>query len=111
MYAAKFNVIANQLARFGSACRLYAPLYRQATLASIRQRVTTGSSDENVEMRYADILDSWNHYIENHNDGRGIVLIGHSQGAGMILELLRNDVLGTDVELALLAPLIEPHYP
>lgn len=94
----EFNVIANQFARFGSACRLFAPLYRQATLVSIRQRVTTGSSEENLEMRYADILDSWNHYLENHNDGRGIVLIGHSQGAGMILELLRNDVLGTDVE-------------
>jgi len=99
----EFNVIANQFARFGSTCRLFAPLYRQATLVSVRQRVTTGSSDENVEMRYADILDSWSHYMDNHNEGRGIVLIGHSQGAGMIFELLSRDIIGTDAEDQLIA--------
>ena len=30
------NVAASQLARFGSRCRIFAPLYRQATLAGLR---------------------------------------------------------------------------
>ena len=30
------SVIRAQLARFGSACRIYAPLYRQVTLTALR---------------------------------------------------------------------------
>ncbi|MEL6831148.1 MAG: DUF3089 domain-containing protein, partial [Pseudomonadota bacterium] len=92
----ELNVIANQFARYGSTCRLFAPVYRQATLVSIRERVTTGASSENTEMRYADVIDSWNHYLENHNDGRGIALIGHSQGASMIFEMLQKDLIASD---------------
>ena len=33
---AELNVIRQQFARFGSVCRLYAPLYRQVTLAGLR---------------------------------------------------------------------------
>src|SRR6202047_3874642 len=33
---AELNVIRQQFARFGSKCRLYAPMYRQITLAGLR---------------------------------------------------------------------------
>ena len=33
---AELNVIRQQFARFGSKCRLYAPMYRQVTLAGLR---------------------------------------------------------------------------
>ena len=35
---AELNVIRQQFARFGSVCRVYAPLYRQVTLAGLRTR-------------------------------------------------------------------------
>lgn len=94
----ELNVVANQFARYGQTCRLYAPIYRQATLLSLRTAMLTGTATANVEMRWADILDSWNHYLEHENNGRGVVLVGHSQGAGMILQLLKTEILGTPIE-------------
>ncbi len=31
---------------------------------------------------YNDVLAAWNYYLQNDNKGRGVVLIGHSQGSG-----------------------------
>lgn len=92
--AAELNVVKVQFARFGEACRLYAPMYRQVTLKGLRDRMTgvTGSFDES--MAFADASAAWNHYLEHENDGRGVILIGHSQGSRMIDHLLKNDILG-----------------
>ena len=40
----------------------------------------------------ADLLDAWKHYIANDNHGRGVLLIGHSQGAGRLTTLIRNEI-------------------
>lgn len=32
--------------------------------------------------------------LENYNDGRGFVLVCHSQGASLLLELIRNEIDG-----------------
>ena len=37
-------MVAQQLARFGSQCRLFAPMYRQVTLAALRTRLTGGDA-------------------------------------------------------------------
>ncbi|MFN4023594.1 MAG: DUF3089 domain-containing protein [Hyphomonas sp.] len=94
----EMNVIANQFARYGAACRLYAPIYRQATLLSLRAAMLTGTATADPDMRWADIVDSWRHYLDHENNGRGIILAGHSQGAGMILELLKTEIIGTHVQ-------------
>lgn len=91
----EFNVIANQFARFGAACRLFAPVYRQRTLKELRNRMATGEVRADVELRYRDVLASWQHYMREENDGRGVILIGHSQGARMVAELLERHVLGS----------------
>ena len=39
---AETNVIHQQFARFGSKCRTFAPMYRQLTLAGLRQRLSGG---------------------------------------------------------------------
>ena len=44
--AAERNVIKQQFARFGSACRLFAPLYRQVTLAGLRAMIAGGGGGE-----------------------------------------------------------------
>jgi hypothetical protein len=41
-----------------------------------------------------------------HADGRGVVLIGHSQGAGVLTQLIRNEIEGRPVAAQLVSALI-----
>jgi hypothetical protein len=88
------NVIRAQFARFGSACRLYAPLYRQVTLTALRAGIAGRAMNVDRARGYNDVLDAWNYYLKNDNQGRGVVLIGHSQGSGVLTQLIRNEIDG-----------------
>jgi hypothetical protein len=78
-----------QAARFSETCRVYAPVYRQFTLKAI---FGGGLNPETVEIAYGDVLEAWRTYLRRYNDGRGVVLIGHSQGTGMLSRLLRSEI-------------------
>lgn len=86
-------VTVQQAARLGSQCRVFAPVYRQATLTSLTARLGGGTVDDAQKGDpYADVLDAFRTYLAKDNDGRGFVLIGHSQGAGILAELLAAEV-------------------
>jgi hypothetical protein len=94
----EIRALLNQAARLTSVCEVYAPVYRQLTLGSLLQRFG-GQSDEAAyaearELAYADVLDAFRHYLANDNDGRGVILIGHSQGAGVLNRLLQEEFDG-----------------
>lgn len=55
---------------------------------------------------YQDVVDAWNHYLTHHNDGRGVVLIGHSQGGGVLLQLIRNEIEGQPIQSQLVSALL-----
>ena len=97
--AAERNVIRQQFARFGSVCRLYAPMYRQITLAGLRPLLASGTAASTFEhgVHYDDVRDAWNYYLTHDNHGRGFVLIGHSQGAFILSTLIRNEIDGKPV--------------
>ena len=78
----------NQAARYSRFCRMFAPVYRQATLAAIAD----GTFGDGASVAYADVLDSFKHYMGNDNNGRGFILIGHSQGAGHLRQLIAETV-------------------
>ena len=48
---------------------------------------------------YDGVLDAFRHYMANHNVGRGVVLVGHSQGTGHLRRLIAEEV-DTDPRLA-----------
>ncbi len=87
-----------QFARFGSVCRQFAPIYRQTTLTALR--IASGGPQPIGERLpagvggYNDVLDAWNWYMANENKGRGVILIGHSQGAGVLARLIANEIEG-----------------
>ena len=93
--AAERRVVEQQLARFASQCRLFAPLYRQVTLAALRAGMT-GQTMPGVdrELGYNDVKAAWNDYLARDNGGRGVVLIGHSQGSGVLRRLLAEEIEG-----------------
>ena len=93
---AENNVIAQQFARFASACRPFAPLYRQITLAGLRTILAGGASFEKG-VQYDDVRDAWRYYLEHDNQGRGFVLIGHSQGSFVLAELIRQEIDGKPI--------------
>jgi hypothetical protein len=94
-----------QVARFGQACRLFVPLYRQMTFGTY-----FGSDEEHArrfDLAYGDVLASFRWYLAHADAGRPLVLVGHSQGAQMIERLLQSLFDGeSDAERALRARLL-----
>ncbi|MHB1140035.1 MAG: DUF3089 domain-containing protein, partial [Microthrixaceae bacterium] len=77
----------NQVARLGQECRVFAPVYRQRTLAGLMGVLGgTGApaASAGPDTSYPDVLDAWRQYMAHDNGGRGVVLVGHSQGAAML---------------------------
>ena len=87
-------IAVTQASRFSQVCRVYAPMYRQATLSAIQAAtsVTAKSSKVRFDVGYRDVLAAWQDYLVNDNHGRGVVFLGHSQGAGVLIQLLRQTV-------------------
>ena len=86
-------IVASQLARFASVCRVYTPMYRQITLVGLRSGLLTraGGSPERT-LAYNDVKDAWNHYLQNDSKGRGVVLLAHSQGSFLLADLIANEI-------------------
>jgi hypothetical protein len=104
---AELNVVRQQFARFASKCRPYAPLYRQVTLAGLRRILGGGASGGlSVGVGYDDVRDAWNYYLSHDNAGRGVVLIGHSQGSYVLTELIRREIDGKPVQSRLVSAIL-----
>jgi hypothetical protein len=86
-------VVLHQAARLASTCRVFAPIYRQRTLTALL--ASLGGSDPPGGQGgdpFADVLDAFRTYMAEDNEGRGFVLVGHSQGARMVSELIRTEI-------------------
>ena len=105
---AETNVILQQFARFASKCRTFAPIYRQLTLGGLRQRLASGGGPSIFEkgVWFDDVRDAWRSYLQRDNQGRGVVLVGHSQGAYILTELLRQEIEGKPIQKQLVAAYI-----
>ena len=82
------SIALYQAARYSQYCRVFAPMYRQVTLAGIGG--TTSSAD--VTVPYGDVRDAWLTYLRDYNHGRGVVLIGHSQGSFVLRQLIASEI-------------------
>jgi len=85
-------VAVAQASRFSTVCRIYAPMYPQLTLSSISGGATGSVYVSALTTAYAGVLSAWQYYLAHYNQGRGVVFIGHSQGSGMLVRLLRSQV-------------------
>lgn len=100
------EAVRQQLARFGNTCRLYAPLYRQATLTALQKLRAGEEAGIDREMAYADVKAAWERYLINDNQNRGVVLIGHSQGAGLLTRLIAAEIEGSPAQEKLVSALL-----
>jgi hypothetical protein len=100
------GVVRTQFARFASKCRAYAPIYRQITLTALRAGLAGTPIPADRHLAYHDVLDAWNYYLEHDNKGRGVVLIGHSQGASGLTELIKREIDGHPVQSRIISALL-----
>jgi hypothetical protein len=85
------SIALYQAARYSQHCRVFAPVYRQLTLAGL----FTGAITPAIRRRaYRDVREAWRAYLRRHNRGRGVVLIGHSQGTFVLRRLIADEIDG-----------------
>jgi hypothetical protein len=90
--AEEIGTVYNQVARLTSACRVFAPIYRQVTLSGIGGGARPADGTDPRAVAYGDVVDAFRYYVANESDGRGFVLIGHSQGAGLLNRLISEEI-------------------
>jgi hypothetical protein len=104
--ASERNVVTQQFARFGAQCRTFAPMYRQVTLTALRTAMSGKPNPGDRELAYRDVRDAWRAYLAHDNSGRGVVLIGHSQGTGQLTRLIREEIDGKPVQRQIISAIL-----
>jgi hypothetical protein len=86
--AAFSNQRFNREVYAGEDFNFFAPFYRQLTMNAY----IYGPQQVNSLMKIpvSDITSAFDHYMEHHNNGRPFILLGHSQGSSVLLELLKH---------------------
>jgi hypothetical protein len=78
-----------QGAPFSQVCKVYAPIYPQLTIAALN---SGRMNEDGLVNAYIGVFEAFHDYMVNYNKGRGIVFIGHSQGAMLLISLLEDAV-------------------
>jgi hypothetical protein len=100
------RAVAQQFAAFASVCRPFAPIYRQVTIAGVEAVLRHEPLPVDFKLPYEDVRAAWRHYLAHDNDGRGVVMIGHSQGARILARLIVHEIEGKPEQRLLAGALI-----
>lgn len=88
---AEEDIAYAQVAQFSRVCSVWAPMYRQITVAALHGG--GGESKGNPgEVAYESVVHAWDDFITHYDKGTPIVFISHSQGSVMLVQLLRQYV-------------------
>jgi hypothetical protein len=87
---AEIGAAISQASPFSQECRIWAPMYRQRTAASLAKGLGNDPAADSVA--YKSLLAAWTDYLAHDNDGRPVIFIGHSQGAAMLIRLLSGQI-------------------
>ncbi|MGO9197395.1 MAG: alpha/beta fold hydrolase [Acidimicrobiales bacterium] len=74
-----------QAAQFSRDCNVWAPMYRQVTVGGL----SNPGDAAGPQLAFRSALAGFEDYLDHFNNGRPVVLIGHSQGAAMVIRLLQ----------------------
>ena len=84
------QIAIDQASRFSQTCKVYAPIYPQLTIPAIN--TPGGITPEGSAKAYIGVLTAFEEYLAVYNHGRGFVLIGHSQGALMLEQVVKEQI-------------------
>ncbi len=100
------TVAAIQAGRFARHCRVFAPLYRQVTITALQALLAGKAVSADRALAYADVKAAWAQYLARDNKGRGVVLIGHSQGSFVLKQLIAEEIDGKPVQNRLVSAML-----
>lgn len=82
-----------QLAKsvLADSCNFFSPYYRQISMDSWLT-LDTALIEERFKLAYQDVADAFHYYMEHDNQGKPFILAGHSQGAKVVIELLKREM-------------------
>jgi Protein of unknown function (DUF3089) len=83
----QIDIAVEQASRFSQVCKVWAPIWRQRT-----KNGTPADVNAAAEVAYESLLSAWKDYMANFNQGRPVVIIGHSQGAIVLARLIASQV-------------------
>jgi hypothetical protein len=79
-----------EASRFSTVCRVWAPMYRQVTLSTLAAHPDLDLPSSVTTTAYDSLQSAFEDYLSHDSDGRPIIFIGHSQGAAMLILLLKH---------------------
>lgn len=94
--AAKKNQVYNKTVYAADDFNFFAPYYRQMTT-----KVFAMSNTERkfrAKLSASDVKRAFQYYMRTFNNGRPFILLGHSQGSQMLLELLKHGMTDKQYE-------------
>jgi hypothetical protein len=87
------SIALYQVSRYSQYCKVYAPMYRQVTLAGYGLSGSHPTATKpNPALALQDIESAFHDYLTHYNHGRGFVLIGHSQGALVLRSVIVKEI-------------------
>jgi hypothetical protein len=86
------DALMAQGAPFTRICEVFAPLYRQVGLNVVNPGVPGPTAIPALGPQ--DVKAAFEHYLQKYNRGRKFVLVGHSQGSGVLTTLLADSIAG-----------------
>jgi hypothetical protein len=105
---AELRSVRQQALRLGSVCRLYVPFYRQFTVGGMKAALPPDAARQQAGVRLvdADVFAAWDYYLAHHNRGRGVVLVGHSQGANVLQDLIHRRIEGQPAQALVISAVL-----
>ena len=100
--------IRNQASVFQLCCRVYAPRYRQMSVAGFLS--PSASSKAAMDLAYSDVKRAFDYYLAHYNHGRPFIIAGHSQGSRHARRLIEEEIAGTPLRKQFVAGYIAGNW-
>lgn len=101
------GLLQAQAGVYSAAANLYAPFYRQQSAATQGMEANNGGRDGFADPVFrvgcSDVERAFDYYLEHFNAGRPFILAGHSQGAMVVIELMRRKFGDSELQRRLIA--------
>ena len=94
--------IKYQSSVFNAAGRIFSPYYRQMAMGGFFCK-DTADTRKALDLAYGDVKAAFEYYLQHYNNGRPVIIAGHSQGALHATRLVREYVGGKALQQQLVA--------